>query len=38
MLKVFRVHFSHAPEFLMKVHKLFGQLKCELEEHLFNHT
>ncbi|MDK0547726.1 iron-sulfur cluster repair di-iron protein [Clostridium perfringens] len=34
MVKVFRVHFSHGPELLMKVHKLFGQLKCELEEHL----
>ncbi|HAT4363456.1 TPA: iron-sulfur cluster repair di-iron protein [Clostridium perfringens] len=34
MLKVFRVHFSHGPELLMKVHRLFGKLKCELEEHL----
>ncbi|ELC8442320.1 iron-sulfur cluster repair di-iron protein [Clostridium perfringens] len=34
MVKVFRVHFSHGPELLMRVHKLFGQLKCELEEHL----
>jgi len=34
MVKVFRVHFSHNPELLMKVHSLFGKLKCELEEHL----
>ncbi|HFD2049534.1 iron-sulfur cluster repair di-iron protein [Clostridium perfringens] len=34
MVKVFRVHFSHGPELLMKVHSLFGKLKCELEEHL----
>ncbi|WP_288679137.1 iron-sulfur cluster repair di-iron protein [uncultured Clostridium sp.] len=34
MVKVFRVHFSHDPELLMKVHGLFGKLKCELEEHL----
>ncbi|HAT4283651.1 TPA: iron-sulfur cluster repair di-iron protein [Clostridium perfringens] len=34
MVKVFKVHFSHAPELLMKVHSLFGKLKCELEEHL----
>lgn len=34
MVKVFRVHFSHGPELLIKVHKLFGQLKYELEEHL----
>lgn len=34
MVKVFRVHFSHDPELLMKVHRLFGKLKCELEEHL----
>ena len=34
MVKVFRVHFSHDPELLMKVHSLFGKLKCELEEHL----
>lgn len=34
MVKVFRVHFSHGPELLMKVHILFGKLKCELEEHL----
>ncbi|EOU2035172.1 iron-sulfur cluster repair di-iron protein [Clostridium perfringens] len=34
MVKVFRVHFSHDSELLMKVHSLFGKLKCELEEHL----
>ena len=34
MVKVFRVHFSHDPELLMKVNSLFGKLKCELEEHL----
>ncbi|EOU1682629.1 iron-sulfur cluster repair di-iron protein [Clostridium perfringens] len=34
MVKIFRVHFSHSPELLMKVHSLFGKLKCELEEHL----
>ncbi|NGT47956.1 iron-sulfur cluster repair di-iron protein [Clostridium perfringens] len=34
MVKVFRVHFSHDLELLMKVHSLFGKLKCELEEHL----
>ncbi|HHL2034164.1 iron-sulfur cluster repair di-iron protein [Clostridium perfringens] len=34
MVKVFRVHFSHGSELLMKVHSLFGKLKCELEEHL----
>lgn len=34
MVKVFRVHFSHDPELLMKVHSLFGKLKYELEEHL----
>lgn len=34
MVKVFKVHFSHNPELLMKIHSLFGKLKCELEEHL----
>ena len=34
MVKVFKVHFSHNPELLMKVHSLFGKLKCELDEHL----
>lgn len=34
LLKIFNVHYYHAPELLTKVHKLFGALKCELEEHL----
>ena len=34
MVKVFRVHFSHDPELLMKVHSLFGKLKCEKEENI----
>lgn len=34
MTKVFRVHFSHLPDVLTKIHKLFGALKCEIEEHL----
>lgn len=34
LLKIFKVHFHHMPETLIKVHKLFGQLKAELEEHL----
>lgn len=34
MVKILRVHFSHGPELLMKVHRLFGELKTELEEHL----
>lgn len=34
LLKVFKVHYDHTPEVLTKVHKLFGALKCELEEHL----
>lgn len=34
LTKVFRVHFAHLPEVLTKVHKLFGALKCEIEEHL----
>lgn len=34
IVKVFKVHFSHNPELLMKVHSLFGKLKGELEEHL----
>jgi len=28
------VHFSHHSEELLKVHRLFGNLKIELEEHL----
>lgn len=34
LLKVFKVHYEHLPEVLTKVHKLFGSLKNELEEHL----
>lgn len=34
LVKVFKVHFYHMPEGLIKIHKLFGSLKCELEEHL----
>lgn len=34
LFKVLKVHFSHHGEELMKVHKLFGALKTELEEHL----
>ncbi|WP_455539677.1 DUF542 domain-containing protein [Terrisporobacter sp.] len=34
MVKVFKVHYNHAPQTLTLVHKLFGQLKSELEEHL----
>lgn len=34
LVKVFRVHYDHLPEVLTRVHKLFGALKCELEEHL----
>ncbi|WP_411170159.1 iron-sulfur cluster repair di-iron protein [Clostridium sp. MB05] len=34
LLKVFKVHYDHLPEVLTRVHKLFGALKCELEEHL----
>lgn len=34
LVKVFKVHYDHLPEVLTKVHKLFGSLKCELEEHL----
>ncbi|MDU5107626.1 iron-sulfur cluster repair di-iron protein [Clostridium sp.] len=34
LVKVFKVHYNHLPEVLTKVHKLFGVLKCELEEHL----
>ncbi|WP_251861458.1 iron-sulfur cluster repair di-iron protein [Clostridium sp. Marseille-Q2269] len=32
--KVLKVHFVHHGEELLKVHKLFGLLKIELEEHL----
>jgi regulator of cell morphogenesis and NO signaling len=34
LLKVFKVHYDHLPEVLTRAHKLFGLLKCELEEHL----
>ncbi|MPM43534.1 Iron-sulfur cluster repair protein YtfE [bioreactor metagenome] len=34
LVKVFKVHYDHLPEVLTRVHKLFGALKCELEEHL----
>ena len=34
LVRVFKVHYNHLPEVLKRVHKLFGALKCELEEHL----
>lgn len=34
LFKVLKVHFTHHGEELLKVHKLFGALKTELEEHL----
>lgn len=34
MLKILKVHFKHHSEELLKVHRLFGNLKIELEEHL----
>ncbi|MBK5241850.1 iron-sulfur cluster repair di-iron protein [Clostridium sp.] len=34
LFKVLKVHFQHHSEELLKVHKLFGGLKIELEEHL----
>jgi regulator of cell morphogenesis and NO signaling len=34
LFKVLKVHFQHHSEELLKVHKLFGSLKTELEEHL----
>ena len=34
LVKIFKVHYYHDPELLTKIHKLFGELKCELEEHL----
>ncbi len=34
ILKVTKVHYEHAPEQLLVVHKLFGELKIDLEEHL----
>lgn len=34
LVSVFKVHYNHLPDVLTRVHKLFGALKCELEEHL----
>ncbi|MFT5873923.1 MAG: regulator of cell morphogenesis and NO signaling [Clostridium sp.] len=34
LFKVLKVHFQHHSEELLKVHRLFGTLKTELEEHL----
>lgn len=34
MSKILKVHFKHHSEELLKVHRLFGNLKIELEEHL----
>ena len=34
LVRVFKVHYNHLPDVLTRVHKLFGALKCELEEHL----
>lgn len=34
LFKVLKVHFRHHGEELLQVHKLFGALKTELEEHL----
>lgn len=34
LLKILKVHFHHNGEELLKLHKLFGSLKTELEEHL----
>ena len=34
LFKVLKVHFAHHSEELLNVHKLFGSLKTELEEHL----
>ncbi|APC79919.1 iron-sulfur cluster repair di-iron protein [Clostridium botulinum] len=34
LLKILKVHFGHHGEELLKVHRLFGLLKIELEEHL----
>ncbi|KYH28297.1 MULTISPECIES: iron-sulfur cluster repair di-iron protein [Clostridium] len=33
MFKILKVHFKHHKEELLKVHRLFGTLKMELEEH-----
>ena len=32
LVRVFKVHYNHLPEVLTRVHKLFGALKCELED------
>jgi regulator of cell morphogenesis and NO signaling len=34
LFKILKVHFAHHGEELLKVHRLFGALKTELEEHL----
>ncbi len=34
MFKVLKVHFKHHSEELLKLHRLFGQLKIELQAHL----
>ena len=34
LFKVLKVHFQHHSEELLKVHRYFGSLKTELEEHL----
>ncbi len=34
LFKILKVHFSHHGEELLKLHRLFGNLKIELEEHL----
>lgn len=34
MFKILKVHFEHHGEELLKLHRLFGNLKTELEEHL----
>lgn len=34
LFKVLKVHFQHHSEELLKVHKYFGSLKTELEQHL----
>lgn len=34
LLKILRVHYQHSGEELKTVHRLFGALKVELEEHL----
>lgn len=34
ILKILKVHFSHHSKELLKIHKLFGLLKIDIEEHL----